>query len=83
MTPHREWFSEIENYNGGDVYIGYDSPTNIVGSCRVNMKIKDGRIRTPPGVLQIPNLARNLISIRNMDVASVKIMCGDGGCKMV
>ena len=30
-----------------------------------------------------PNLERNFISIRNMDVTGVKTVCGDGGCKMV
>ena len=34
-------------------------------------------------MLHIPNLARNLISIGNMDVAGVKTVCGDYGCKMV
>ena len=40
-------------------------------------------IRILLGVLHIPNLTRNLISSRKIDVASVKTMCGDGGCKMV
>ena len=34
-------------------------------------------------MLHIPNVARNLISFRMMDVAGVKTMCGDGGYKMV
>ena len=59
------------------------SPANMIGHGRVKMKLKDGRIGTLPGVLHIPNLARNLISVRNMDVAGVKTMCGDGGCKMI
>ena len=65
------------------MYLGDDSPTSIIGCCRVKLKLKDGRIRTFPGVLHIPNLARNLISVRKMDVAGVKTMCGDGVCKMV
>ena len=47
------------------------------------MKLKHGRIRTLPRVLHIPNLARNLRSVRNMDVAGVKTLCGNSGCKMV
>jgi hypothetical protein len=35
MTPHREWFSEYENYNGGDVFLGDDSTTKIMGRGRV------------------------------------------------
>ena len=83
MTPHREWFYEYEKYNGGDVYLGDDSPAIIIGRGIVKLKLKDGRIRTLPGVLHIPNLERNLISVENMDVAGIKTVCGDGGCKMV
>ena len=76
MTPHMEWFYEYEKYNGGDVYLGNDSPADIVGHGRVKMKLKDGRIRTPPEVLHIPNVARNLISFIKMDISGVKTMCG-------
>ena len=30
MTPHRQWLCEYEKYNGGYVYLGYDSLTNII-----------------------------------------------------
>ena len=83
MTPQRESFCEYEKYNGGDVYLGDDSPASIIGRGRVKIKLKDGRIRTLLGVLHISNLARNLIYVRKMDVAGAKTMCGDGGFKMV
>ena len=83
MAPHREWFYEYEKYNGGDVYLGDDSPASIIGRGRVKLKLKEGRIRTLPEVLHIPNLPRNLIYVRKMDVAGVKTMYGDYGCKMV
>ena len=60
------------------MYLGDDSPTSIIGCGRVKIKLKDGRIRTLPRVLHIPNLSRNLIPVRNMDVAGVKTVCGDG-----
>ena len=60
-----------------------DSPTSIIGRDRVKLKMKDGRIRTLPGVLHISNLARNLISVGKVDVAGVNTLCGHGGCKMV
>ena len=63
--------------------MGDDSPTSIIGRGRVKIKMKDGMIRTIPGVIHIPNLARNLIFVGKMGVVGVKIMCGDGGCKMV
>ena len=83
MSPHRECFYEYPKYNGGDVYFGDDSPSNIIGCGRIKLKLKDGRIRNIHGVLHIPNLERNLISVRKIDVAGVKTVCGDGHCKMV
>jgi hypothetical protein len=50
MTPHREWFCEYEKYNGGDVFLGDDLTTKIIGCGRVKLLLKDGRIRTLPGV---------------------------------
>ena len=82
MTPHREWLCEYEKYNAGDMYLGDDSQASIIGCGRVKLKLKDGRIRTLPGVLHIPNLERNLIPVEKMDVAGVNTMCGDGGYKM-
>ena len=63
--------------------MGDDSPSSIIRRGRVKMKMKDRRIRTLTGVLHILNLERNLISVRKMDVAGVKTLFGDGGCKMV
>jgi hypothetical protein len=31
MTPHREWFCEYEKYDGGNVFLGNDSTTRIIG----------------------------------------------------
>ena len=83
MTPHREWFYEYGKYNGGDVYLGDDSPASINGHGRVKLKLKDRRVRTLHGVIHILNLERNLISIGKMNVAGIKTVCGDGGRKMV
>jgi hypothetical protein len=83
MTPHREWFSEYEKYDGGDVFLGYDSTTKIMGRGRVKLLLKDGRIRTLPGVLHIPKLARSLISVSKLDDAGVDTVFGKGTCKMV
>jgi hypothetical protein len=30
MTPNREWFSEYEQYDGGDLFLGDDLTTKIV-----------------------------------------------------
>jgi hypothetical protein len=82
MTPHREWFSEYEKYDGGDVFLGDDSTAKIFGRGRVELLLKDGRIRTLPGVMHIPKLARSLISLSRMDDAGVDIVFGKNTCKM-
>jgi hypothetical protein len=83
MTPHREWFSEYEKYDGGDVFLGDDSTTKILGHGRVKLLLKYGRIRTLPGVLHILKLARSLIFVSKMDDARVDTVFGKNTCKMV
>jgi hypothetical protein len=74
MTPHRESFYEYERYDGGNVFLGDDSTTRIIGQGKFKLRIIYGRIRTLPGVLHIQSLARNLIFVRKMDDAGVKII---------
>jgi hypothetical protein len=83
MTPHREWFSKYKKYDGGDVFLRDDLTTKIMGRGRVKLLLKDGRIRTLPGVLHIPKLARSLISVSKLDDAGVNIVFGKNTCKMV
>jgi hypothetical protein len=78
MTPHREWLSEYEKYDGGDVFLGDESKTKIMGHGRVKLLLKDQRIRTLPGVLHIPKLARSLISVSNLDDTGVDTVLGKG-----
>ena len=82
MTPHREWFSEYERYNG-DVFLCDDNPTKIIGRGRVKLLLNVGRIKTLPGVLHIPGLAKNLISVSKMVDAGVKTVIKKYKCKMV
>ena len=72
FTPHREWFCDYEKYDGGDVFLGDEKKLRIVGHGKVKSKLQSGRIRTIPGVLHIPALARNQISVSKLDDAGVK-----------
>jgi hypothetical protein len=83
MTPHREWFSKYEKYDGGDVFLGDDSTAKILGCGRVKLLLNDGRIRTLPGVLHIPKLSRSLISVSKLSDAGVKTIFEKNTCKMV
>jgi hypothetical protein len=54
-----------------------------LGRGRVKLLLKDGRIRTLPGVLHIPKLDRSLISVSKMEDAGVDTIFGKGTCNMV
>jgi hypothetical protein len=82
-TPHMEWFCEYERYDGGNVFLGNYSTTIIIGQGRVKLRLIDGRIRTVPGVMHIPGLARNLIYVSKMDDAGVKPIFEKETCRMV
>jgi hypothetical protein len=82
MTPHREWFYEYERYDGGNVFLGNDSITIIIGRGKVKLRLKYGRILTLSGVLHIPVLVKNLISVRKMDDAGVKTIFEKETCRM-
>jgi hypothetical protein len=47
------------------------------------LRLIDGRIRTLPGVMHIPGLARNLIYVSKMDNAGVKTIFEKETCRMV
>eukprot|EP00253_Pinus_taeda_P023743 PITA_23743 len=83
FTPHRKWFCEYEKNDGGDVFLGDDRKARIIGHGKVKLKLQGGRVRTLPGVLQIPALARNLIFVSKLDDAGVKTVFEKDTCKMV
>eukprot|EP00253_Pinus_taeda_P023987 PITA_23987 len=83
FNPHREWFWVYEKYDGGDVFLGDDRRAKIVGCRKVKLNLQGRIVRTLPGVLHIPALARNLISISKLDDAGVKIVFEKDTCKMI
>eukprot|EP00253_Pinus_taeda_P010300 PITA_10300 len=84
---------------GGDVYLasssthvdheawlidsGDDRKARIIGRRKVKLKLQGGRVRTLPGVLHIPALAKNLVSVSNLDDAGIKTVFENDTCKMV
>ena len=83
FTPHREWFYEYDKYDGGEFFLGDDRKARIVGHGKLKFKLQGGMVRTLPGVLHIPKLARNLISVSRIDDVGVKIVFEKDTCKMV
>jgi len=62
---------------------GNDKKARIVGCGKLKLKLQGGRVRTLLGVLHIPALARNLISVSKLDDAGVKIVFEKDTYKMV
>jgi hypothetical protein len=83
MTTHRKWFYEYERYDGGNVFLGDESTTRIIYRGKFKLRLINGRIRTLPGVLHIPGLAKNLIFVIKMDDAGVKTIVEKETCRMV
>eukprot|EP00253_Pinus_taeda_P011245 PITA_11245 len=83
FTLHRKWLCECEKYDGGDVFLGDDRKARIVDRGKVKLKLQGGRVRTLPGVLHIPALAKNLISVSKLDDAGVKTVFKKNTYKMV
>jgi hypothetical protein len=72
INSNREQFYEYERYDGGNAFLSDDSTTRIIGRGKFKLRLIDERIRTLPGVLHIPGLAINLISVRKMDDVGLK-----------
>ena len=83
MTPHREWYYEYHKYNGGDVFLGYELTSKIIGHGRVKLLLKYESNKTLLGVFHIPYLAKILTYIRKMSDAGVHTILENEGCKMI
>lgn len=83
MAPHREWLCKYEKCGGGDVLLGNDSLTKIIGWGKVRLILKYGRKGTHTSVLHIPGLARNLICVNKMGDARVHTTFEKDSCKML
>eukprot|EP00253_Pinus_taeda_P007441 PITA_07441 len=62
---------------------GGDVKARIIGRRKLKLKLQGGRVRTLLGILHIPALARNLISISKLDDASVQTVFEKDTCNMV
>eukprot|EP00253_Pinus_taeda_P009991 PITA_09991 len=62
---------------------GDDWKARIIGGGKIKLKLQGGRVRTLLGVLYIPALARNLITISKLDDVGVKTVFKKDTCKMV
>ena len=75
MSPHKNYFTEFHDFNGGKVIMGNNTVCQILGIGNVNFKLHDGIIREFRQVRYVPDRKRNLISLEmlNQIRCSVKI----------
>lgn len=83
MISNKDWFSKYGEFNGGKMYLGDDSHLYIVGRGKVRIRFPDGRIKRISGVLHIPGLKWNLLSVSKLIDAGVQVVFSDARCKMI
>ena len=69
MISHQHYFLVYEKYDIGMVYLGDESPLNIVGCYGVLTRFPNGRVNGINGVLYILGPIRNIISIITLNDA--------------
>ncbi|KAM2825409.1 hypothetical protein COP1_035211 [Malus domestica] len=67
MTPHKDWFSSLKEFDGGVMFMGDDNPCTIKGIGTVHLKLHDGMAKELTGVRYVPNLKKNLISLGTLE----------------
>ncbi|GFZ09851.1 PAM68-like protein [Actinidia rufa] len=71
-----------EERDGGSLFLGDGTPCKIQGIGNVKIKIFDGAVLTLGGVVYIPKLRRNLISLSRMDSNGCKYFARGGAMKI-
>jgi len=74
MACHHDLFLVYDKYDGGLVYLGDDSPLDIVGH---------GILKGINGVFHILGFVQNLLLASKIHHASVQVVLFDNGCKMI
>ena len=64
MCPTRTYFCNYQKLNGGSVYLGNNQTCKVIGIGTVKIRSTDGTIRLLRNLRHVPDLKRNLISLR-------------------
>ncbi|GJW21741.1 retrovirus-related pol polyprotein from transposon TNT 1-94 [Tanacetum coccineum] len=78
MSPNRDWFVTYEEFDGGHVFMGNDSPCKVVGIGTIQIRMHDGVVRTLTDVRHVPDLKKNLISLGVFDSKGFKYTSENG-----
>jgi hypothetical protein len=66
MTPNRDWFESYE-LSSGNVLISNNNLCKVASIDTMKIKFHDGKIRRLTGVIHIPDLSKNLISLVSLE----------------
>ncbi|GJU24648.1 transposable element [Tanacetum coccineum] len=78
MSPNRDWFMTYEEFDGGHVFMGNDSPCKVVGIGTIRINMHDGVVRTLTDVRHVPDIKKNLISLGVLDSKGFKYTSENG-----
>ena len=67
MTLKKDWFNTYKPYNGSMVQMGNDATCPVIGISTMKIKMFDEVVRVLSNVRHVPDLRRNLISLRVLD----------------
>ncbi|GFY90822.1 hypothetical protein Acr_07g0010190 [Actinidia rufa] len=82
VCSKKEFSDTFQERDGGSLFLGDGTPCKIQGVGNVKIKMFDGAVRTLGGVVYIPKLRRNLISLSQMDSNGCKYFAGGGAMKI-
>ena len=83
MCPNKDWFSSLEELEGGVVFMGNDSACKTMGVGTIKLKNHDGSIQVLTDVRYVPSLKKNLISLGALESKGLTITLRDGLLKVV
>ncbi|KAG8503323.1 hypothetical protein CXB51_001371 [Gossypium anomalum] len=76
MTPNRDWFTTYEIVSEDVILMGNNASCKIVGVGTIKLKMFDRVVRTLSGMRHIPELKRNLISLRQRKTVKLYVLQG-------
>ena len=67
VTAHRSWFDAYKSVNCGSVRMGNVASCKVIGIGTIKIKMFDNVVRTLGEVKHVPEMKKNLISLKTLD----------------
>jgi hypothetical protein len=74
VTPHREWFTRYEAKPLGTVRLRDSHQCDVIGIGDVMIQFSDGSQFIVQNIRYVPELTRNLMSVRQLDDIGLKVI---------